>query len=219
MQGLQLVRPQTITDMMGNTVQIPTPIEHVADYWNAHNEVVLMLGAGDKLVATTSIIHSMPMFNKVYPRIGTIPAPFDSTTKVVNIEDTIAAKPDIAILSDGMNKSADQLTAAGIPVVSLYFTTFDDLKKCFLLTGDILGGDAKAKADKYNSYLDSKISEIKDVTSKIPADKKLSVLHINSLKPLQVDGNKTLIDTWINVAGGTNAAGKDVSWKSEINNL
>nr|WP_319539883.1 ABC transporter substrate-binding protein [uncultured Methanospirillum sp.] len=202
---------QTITDMMGNTVQIPVTIDRVADFWNAHNEVVLMLGAGDKIVATTSIIHNMPMFNKVYPRIGTIPAPFDSSTKVVTLEDTIAAKPDIAILSDGTNKSADQLSSAGIPVVTLYFTTFEDLKKCFLLTGSILGGDAKAKAEKYNDYLDTKLSEIKDVTSKIPVDKKLSVLHINSLKPLQVDGNKTLIDTWIDVAGGTNAAGKDIS--------
>jgi iron complex transport system substrate-binding protein len=202
---------QTVTDMMGNTVQIPATVDRVADFWNAHNEVVLMLGAGDKIVATTSIIHSMSMFNKVYPRIGTIPAPFDSTTKVVTMEDTVAAKPDIAILSDGMNKSADQLTAGGIPVVTLYFTTFEDLKKCFLLTGSILGGDAKAKAEKYNDYLDTKLSEIKAVTSKIPADKKPSVLHINSLKPLQVDGNKTLIDTWINVAGGTNAAGNDVS--------
>jgi len=202
---------QTVTDMMGNTVQIPATIDRVADFWNAHNEVVLMLGAGDKIVATTSIIHNMPMFNKVYPRIGTIPAPFDSSTKVVTLEDTIAVKPDIAILSDGMNKSADQLSSAGIPVVTLYFTTFEDLKKCFLLTGSILGGDAKTKAEKYNDYLDTKLSEIKDVTSKIPVDKKLSVLHINSLKPLQVDGNKTLIDTWINVAGGTNAAGVDVS--------
>lgn len=202
---------QTITDMTGNTVQIPVTIDRVADFWNAHNEVVLMLGAGDKIVATTSIVHSMPMFNKVYPRIGTIPAPFDSATKVVTMEDTVSVKPDIAILSDGMNKSADQLSAAGIPVVTLYFTTFEDLKKCFLLTGSILGGDAKENAEKYNDYLDTKLSEIRAVTSKIPADKKLSVLHINSLKPLQVDGNKTLIDTWIDVAGGTNAAGKDVS--------
>jgi len=201
---------QTITDMMGNTVQIPTTIDRVADFWNAHNEVVLMLGEGDKIVATTSIVHSMPMFNKVYPRIGTIPAPFDSTTKLVTVEDTVAVNPDIAILSNGMNKSADQLTAVGIPVVTLYFTTFDDLKKCFLLTGSILGGDAKAKAEKYNDYLDTKLEEIQSVTSTIPDDKRLSVLHINSLKPLQVDGNNTLIDTWINVAGGTNAAGKDV---------
>lgn len=145
---------QTITDMMGNTVQIPSSVERVADYWNAHNEVVLMLGAGDKIVATTSVVHNMPMFNKVYPRIGTIPAPFDSTTKEVALEDTIATKPDIAIFSDGMNASAEKVTEAGIPAVILYFTTFDDLKKCFLLTGTILGGDAKEKAEKYNSYLD-----------------------------------------------------------------
>jgi len=202
---------QTVTDMMGNTVQIPASIERVADFWNAHNEVVLMLGAGDKLVATTSLVHGMPLFNKVYPRIGTLPAPFDSTTKEVTVEDVINAKPDIAIFSDGMNKSAEKLTEVGIPALTFYFTNFDDLKKCFLLTGTILGDGAKEKAEKYNDYLDTKLAEIQGVTSKIPADKKLSVLHINSLKPLQADGNKTLIDTWINVAGGTNAAGKDLS--------
>jgi iron complex transport system substrate-binding protein len=202
---------QTVTDMMGNTVQIPATVNNISDFWNAHNEVVLMLGAGDKIVQTTSLVHTMPMFNKVYPRIGEIPAPFDSTTKEVNIEDVISAHPDFVILSDGMNKSADKITEVGIPVLTLYFTNFDDLKRCFLLTGTILGEDKKKKAEVYNSYLDTKLSEIKSVTSKIPADKRLSVLHINSLKPLQVDGNQTLIDTWINVAGGNNAAGKDIS--------
>ncbi|WP_181391852.1 ABC transporter substrate-binding protein [Methanospirillum lacunae] len=202
---------QTVTDMTGNSVQIPATIDRVADFWNAHNEVVLMLGAGDKLVATTSLVHGMPLFNKVYPRIGTLPAPFDSTTKEVTVEDVINAKPDVAIFSDGMNKSAEKLTEVGIPSLVFYFTTFDDLKKCFLLTGTILGDGAKEKAEKYNDYLDTKLAEIKGVTSKIPEDKKLSVLHLNSLKPLQADGNKTLIDTWINVAGGTNAAGKDLS--------
>jgi iron complex transport system substrate-binding protein len=202
---------ETITDMAGNSVEIPANIERVADLWHAHNEVMLMLGAGDKIVATTSNIKSMPYFKKVYPRINDVPAAQTGTgAGDISIESLISSKPDIVILSSVTNETQDKLTSAGMPVVIMMFNNFDDLKKAFLLSGSILGDSEKKKADEYISYLDSKLSGIKDISSKIPADKKLSVVHIQSLEPLKIDGSNTIIDSWINVAGGVNAAAKDV---------
>jgi iron complex transport system substrate-binding protein len=202
---------QTITDMAGNSVEIPANINRVADLWHAHNEVMLMLGAGDKIVATTSNIKSMPFFKKVDPQINDVPAAQTGTgAGDISMESLISTKPDIVILSSVTNETQDKLTSAGIPVVIMMFNNFDDLKKAFLLSGSILGDSEKKKADEYISYLDSKLSGVKDISSKIPADKKLSVVHIQSLEPLKIDGSNTIIDSWINVAGGVNAAAKDV---------
>jgi iron complex transport system substrate-binding protein len=199
---------RTITDMMGNNVTIPANVTAVADSWPAHNEVMVMLGAADKLVATTPTVQTMPWFIKIYPRIATMPGPMGSD---VNMEDLLKANPDLVILTTGNNATGAEITERGIPVVYLYFTNFDQLKQSFLLTGSIMGAPELQKAKDYNAYLDSKIASVNATASTIPQNQKLKVLHIASLSPLKVDGNNTLIDTWITTSGGINAAGQDVS--------
>jgi iron complex transport system substrate-binding protein len=200
---------RTITDMSGATVTIPTTINRIADGWHAHNEVVLMLGDGKKIVATTTTIKGLEWFKKIDPSIETAPAAF--TTSDVNTEVLLNTSPDIVFISTSTNATSAKLKQTGLPVVTLAFTTFDQLKQCFLLTGSILGDNELKKAQTYNSYLDSKLAMLNETTSTIPADQKVRVLHLSSLSPLQVDGNNTLIDTWIQTAGGVNAAGQDIS--------
>lgn len=45
-------------------------------------------------------------------------------------------------------------------------------------------------------------------TAELAENQRPRVLHIQSLNPLKVDGRNTLIDTWITLAGGRNAAGE-----------
>lgn len=41
-----------VTDSAGRQVAVPIKVERVADTWMGHNEVLAMLGADDRLVAT-----------------------------------------------------------------------------------------------------------------------------------------------------------------------
>lgn len=200
---------QTITDSFGNKVTVPITINRIVDGWPAHNEVVAMLGDREKIVGTNTVDQALPWFAKIYPNITKIPAPVTSTT--LNVETVLQCNPDIVILSTGFNASTAQIQQYGIPVVTLTFTTFDQLKQCFVLTGTILGPNELAKANQYNAYLDSKLTMLNSTTSTIPSGEKLKVLHAMSLNPLKVDGNNTLIDSWIQAAGGINAAGADIS--------
>ena len=50
----------TITDIGGAQVQLPTEVKRIADLWPANNQVVLMLGGADKLVATTQYVQTLP---------------------------------------------------------------------------------------------------------------------------------------------------------------
>ena len=42
-----------VTDITGRIVTIPSVVSRVADPWHANNGMVLMMGAADKIVATT----------------------------------------------------------------------------------------------------------------------------------------------------------------------
>lgn len=194
---------KTVNDMSGKPIQVPANIQRIADAWPAHNEVLTMLGAGQKIVATILTKKQMPWLYKVNPQLANATTTFTKTD--VNVEELVKTKPDIAFIPSSYNY-AKKVTSLGITVVELNFTNFDELKKCFEVTGDILGNDAKQKAQEYNSYLDSKLKMITDITSKIPDGQKPRVLHINTLSPLTVDGSKTIIDSWISAAGGINVA-------------
>lgn len=197
---------KTITDTSGAKVEIPAKINKIADSWKAHNEVLSVLGAGDKIVATVLSKKSMPWLYKVNPTMDKAVTTFGAN---FNTEDLMKNKPDIVFVSSG-DANANKISSLGIPVVQLNFTTFDTMKKCISLTGEILGEDATKRADKYNNYLDDKVKMVKDITSKIPDAQKPKVLHVESLSPIGVDGSKTIINEWIEAAGGVNAA-KDVT--------
>ena len=54
-------------------VKVPVNIEKIATLWYANNQIVLMLGGADKIVATTDLIKNNKWFAHVYPRISSIP--------------------------------------------------------------------------------------------------------------------------------------------------
>jgi iron complex transport system substrate-binding protein len=196
---------KTITDMAGVQVEVPIKIERIADAWRAHNEVLTMLGVGEKIVATSIPATACPWLHKVNPQMNNAVVCF---TTDVNMEELIKTDPDIVFVSVG-TKYVDTIKAAGIPVVQLNFTDFDSLKACYKLTGEILGKETSKRADEYIEYLDGKIADLTKVTSKVTD--KPTVLHIASVDPLQVDGATTIIDNWIKVAGGINSAAVDIT--------
>ncbi|RII34391.1 ABC transporter substrate-binding protein [Clostridium chromiireducens] len=195
----------TITDSSGSNVEIPVNISNIADAWGAHNAIVAMLGAGDKISATTLTEKTKPWLFKVTPAISKAELAFNVDATDINMEELVKNKPDILFMSQG-NKNVSKITDVGIPVVQVSFKDFNSLKECVNLTGQILGKEGEARAEKYNSYLDEKLKMVTDETSKIPQDKKLKILHLADFSPIKVDGKDTIIDAWIQAAGGVNAA-------------
>lgn len=193
---------QTVTDSTGRKVKVPTKISKIADSWKAHNEILPVLGAGNKIVETSLTKKDQPWLYKVNPTMNKATSTFGTT---FSAEELLKNKPDIVFASES-DTFVDKLSNIGLPVVQVYFTNFTSMEKCISLTAKILGGNAIQRANEYNSYLDKKLKLVKDVTSKIPAANKPKVLHLQALNPLTVDGSNTIINDWINAAGGVNAA-------------
>ncbi|WP_258033402.1 hypothetical protein [Campylobacter concisus] len=47
---------KNVKDMSGDIVKVPVNVEKIATLWYANNQIILMLGGADKIVATTDLI-------------------------------------------------------------------------------------------------------------------------------------------------------------------
>jgi iron complex transport system substrate-binding protein len=213
--GAAAAGTRTFTDMAGHTITIPANVTRIGDLWPANNEIVVLLGAGSKLVATSTVSQSLPWIKTICPGFDRIAAPF--TVGDVNLEELLKANPQVVITTTGGGKSntssmsamASTINSVGIPTVTFYMTNFDELKQTVLLTGRLLGPEETKRAEEWTRYFDSKLANIRRVLSTVPSGHKPTVLHVMGVSPIRVDGGGTIIDAWIQAAGATNAA-KDV---------
>ncbi len=191
---------QTVTDMGGTQVEVPTNVTAYADAWYAHNEVSIMLNNAEGMVATHCSPESYPWMYKVCPNMSKALVTFGDD---FNYEELVALNPQVVF--DSKDTMRDKLTELGVPLVNCTFTTFDAMEQSITLTAQVFGGDAPQIAEKYNAELDQTVADVKAVTDQIADADRPSVLHGNSVYTLNLDGTGTIIDDWISVAGGVNA--------------
>lgn len=197
---------KTIVDASGKQIEIPKNVNRIADLWHANNQVVLLLGGADKLVATTQNVQKLPWFVQVYPRIVEIAAPVKGVD--VQMEEIQKLNPDVVLASNDEQLAAVQ--KAGLIGVKVEYQDFAGLKNVMQITAKVIGPDAEKRADEYIKYLDGTMDYVKKQTENLSEEQKPSVLHIvGGDDLLKVDGKKTLIDQWITIAGGRNAVVAD----------
>jgi iron complex transport system substrate-binding protein len=196
-----------VTDAAGRVVTLPSTVNRIADPWHANNAMVLMLGGADKLVATTVQAQRQPWLRKLYPRIDQVPAAFNAAGEP-NVETLIGARPDVILMAyDGtMPKWSAAVEAYHVPIVLMPNTSLEGLKATARLTGQVLGAREAERAEDYIRYFDGNIQRVCRLTQGLTNSQRPKVLHTASAGILTVDGRDSVIDDWIRVAGGRNAA-------------
>lgn len=195
---------RTVTDMSGRKVPLPGEINRIAQQFPAHTVTVIMLGAGEKLVAIPQNVKIIPLMSKIYPRIADIPEAFPSGGPA-NVEDLLTLQPDVVTVFAGATV-IEQLTTAGIPAVVMDFTSFKEFPRSISLAGEVFGGEAVKRATAFNEYFEAKFRMIEERTKSLTVEQRPSVAHVSSFDPLAIDGNETLMQEWIELGGGTAAA-------------
>ena len=196
-----------VTDAAGRLITLPLHVNRIADPWHANNAMVLMLGGADKIVATTAQAQRQPWLRRLYPRIDQVPAAFNAAGEP-NIETLIGARPDVILMAyDGtLPKWSAAVEAYHVPIVLMPNSSLEGLKTTARITGQVLGEREAKVAEDYVSYLDGNIRRVRSVTGRLPANERPTVLHTASAGVLTVDGRDSVIDDWITIAGGRNAA-------------
>lgn len=162
-----------IVDQLGRSVEIPQKVNRVVILMHHALDVVVELGAKDKIVGILSNWNKyLPKgFKKAWPGIEKVPTPGDLRTSI-NTEELLKLKPDLVIITHYMmNKTGKQIEAIGLPVVGLSFykTGYEQasvlnpklkdpnesytqgMKEGVRLLGDIL--DKKDQAEKLLSHI------------------------------------------------------------------
>lgn len=194
---------RVVTDDAGNQVNVPQEARRIADGWYAHHSLLMTLGAGDRIVATVNHASDRPWMFKIQPSLNQA---LTVHGRSFNSEALLAQKVDTVFVA-AEDSDAAAYRRAGLPTLVMRFDDFSSMKRSLLTTAEVVGTDrARLRAIEYNTYLDQKIAAIAAKTATLNDSQRPRVLHIQSLHPLKVDGRNTLIDTWIKLAGGRNAA-------------
>lgn len=193
----------TITDRRGRPIKLPTPSDRIADGWPAHSAVLITLGAAARIVATANSPSSRPWMYKVAPEL--YKAQFVQGGNF-NVDELIERRTQLVFLTPGMGVG-DVLARSGMTVVDMTFYDIATLRTCVAQTAALLGGEAPDRASAYLRHLDAELNAVTSVTRSIPMDARPRILHFPQISPaMTADGGNTLIDAWINAAGGRNAA-------------
>lgn len=192
-----------VIDDSAKTVIVPAQPTRIADAWYAHHVLLMTLGAGSRIVATVNHPHSQPWMFKVLPTLNdalSVPG------TAFNVESLLAAQADLVFTSLG-DRQAQAYEQVGLPVMRMGYTDLPGLERSLIATAQALGGgEPMNRAQAYNQYLEQQIAAVRQGVKDVPVEQRPRVLHVASVNPLIVDGSDTLIDDWVTLAGGRNAA-------------
>lgn len=178
------------------------PTQRIADLWYAHNAMVVMLGAADEVAVTVATPKAQPWMFRVAPALAKARAVANGPA---NAEALLAARIDLAFVSQG--PEADRLNRLGIRARKVDFTDVATMRASLRTTAAAIGTPrAAVRARGYEAYLDATLGQLRYGLAGKGEAHRPRVLHLASLSPLRADGEDTLIDTWIRLAGGRNAA-------------
>lgn len=186
--------PMTITDQLGRTVVIEAVPQRIISLAPSNTEIVYAFGLEGRLVGVTDYCNYPPEAAEKQSVGG-----FSTT----NIEEVVALAPDL-ILATSIHESEiiPELESKGLTVVALAPKTFDEV-----LDAIELAGRATGQVEKAGEILSGMRDRINVVTEKL---KDLSeneiprVFYLTWHDPLMTSGGDTLINEFIEIAGGSN---------------
>ena len=192
-----------ITDMDGTVVSVPPHPASIADLWFAHNEILIMLGAAQNITTSAESPAEHPWLFKIAPalrhaRTGVRPG-------AVSPEELLTQKTDLVFVSG--QAQAENLRRFSLTTLDARYVTLPAMLKSLDMTAQALNtAQARETAQHYRQKMEDTLLFLKKRTDTLAEKDKPRVLHIARLTPLQIDGTDTLINSWIEAAGGKNAA-------------
>jgi iron complex transport system substrate-binding protein len=194
---------RTITDMMGNTVEVPVTLNRIAiTCCGGATHEVMTMGGADTIVAQPAKC-IMPQLKVMQPSFSDVTdaGSFDE----VNVEQIIALHPDVVIASVTSEKGNTKIRESGIPVVTVMTGrgNMSLMKSEFAMIGQLLGRESNAKS--LLSYWDAKLALVNERVSTIPQDQRKKVYYMLG-KTTHTNGGGWWGQEYITAAGGINVA-------------
>jgi ABC-type Fe3+-hydroxamate transport system substrate-binding protein len=183
--------PLTVVDDAGRRVTLAAPARRVISLIPSVNELVVAMGAADRLVARTD-------YDKD-PRLAGLPSVGGGLTP--SLEWIAQRRPDLVIgWPDTRSRSlVERLGRLGIPVYTASSQTIEDAFSVAENLGVLLGRRAAA-----DSLVRAIRTGLDSVRASVSGEAKPDVLYLIGLDPPMGAGPGTFVDELLDVAGGRN---------------
>lgn len=180
-----------VVDRAGDTVRLTRPAERIVALLPSVNELLVAIGAGDRIVARTD--YDVDATLAALPSIGGGMDP--------SIEALLALRPDLVITWGGPAHDAlrARLTSAGIPSLRVGTQDTADVFRTIRALGTLTGREAAA-----DSLHRAIAAEFAAVSASVAGRPRPTVLYVLSSDPPMTTGSRTYVHELIGVAGGRN---------------
>ena len=201
----QVSAMQTITDIAGREVSVPAEVKKVAVVPLPWASVAMALDGNSMRLGA---IHPGAMsayrghfLEKMDSHFGTIDDKMIGQDFSMNAESLANVGIDSAILWYYQEKDAEKLQQIGIPTILINNDSVENLKKSFLMVGQLLGKEERARA--LNDCYDKAYQEIIAHQAEVEKAEKPTILFLRNRK-LRLQGNDNFIHEAIQIGGGQN---------------
>lgn len=211
---LSIIRPgishaletRIITAPDGHKVEMPSSPKRIACFYRPAYDKIVMLSRGSRIALMPE--GTTPWAYKFYPELRAIPVA--SSSGIPDVERLLRLKVDLVIYPKG-HVDMSKISEAGIAALCPFNDRFvpstmteytREFKRQMLLFGDILGPDARSRAERYCRYLDRITTRVATITSKIPEARKPTVYYGKMTDLTSTQGNNTIMRWYTELAGG-----------------
>jgi iron complex transport system substrate-binding protein len=203
-------KPVTITDSTGNTITLPAAANRIIVTNSDAAEVMIALGAKDKIVGITNTVSNTPLMANILGNVSSVGV-WDNPS----IEEIIKLKPDVVIAyASWKPKNLEQFKTANITLVALDCYKMDNLTSDIRTMGAIIGEEENASA--YAGFIEDNMNLVRNRTANLTEGEKPTVYWEQNRTKISSAGNGSGGDTLIKMAGGNNIAGNETQQYPEV---
>lgn len=191
-----------VVDQMGNTVQIPQPVERLASVYGVGTFYIYTLGSADRLVAAwyvgvKGISKASEAMFRLEPKLEEI-----LCFGTPSVEEMVARNVELVMVDATRHSQfAAQMQELGIPVIQYVTETPETLRYAVRMTGRALGPDAEERAEAFCTDFDRVFSTVKAAFAKRAAEERVRVLFVGT-KSLRVASGDMYQNDLIEAVGG-----------------
>ncbi|MBN1245956.1 ABC transporter substrate-binding protein [Candidatus Bathyarchaeota archaeon] len=207
---------KTIIDSTGASVEVPINVDRVVALRSGIIEMMIVLGAEDKLVGVdeqTVVGTGYGEFNaRLCPQLMDLTAPVSG--KTVNVEQVIALDPDVILIGGyGRLSWIDPLKAANLTVVVTHFEEIGNFTRDLNILAQVIGKENEANA--VTPHVQGVLDKVESRVGDLPTAEQVTA-YFCSHDIYHVYGSTTFEHAQIVQANGVNVAESITTWLPEV---
>lgn len=197
---------RSLTDQAGHLVWLPATVRGIGTPGISMASLIVVLGGYQRLAAITPEVRDNPWLRRIAPAIAALPTAF-SRPAGVNLESLLAVRPDLITLWLGNEALGRKLESVGLNVLYMGYTTPEEMQTAVRKLGQAMGPAAAERGEALLRYYDDNRRRVASALRDLPERARPRVYYA-SIAPLYTEGGKSMVNSWIEAAGGINVAAR-----------